>query len=240
MFIKKILDKPYRLMSIIGCVYIALTVTLNIFTRNSYEQSVLPFSKIITYASEGVSFFLCAITFFLYKKHFIYFTALEIMIFADLYSGRIYTAVFLSSILFIFLLFENKLSNRRRIFIYLIAEVAKLALVVPYGVRTFFEYIGIILFSLCSIGCFNLLFRHALQQTATETISLEDYKFTDRQKDCIKEIVVNNTTIKALAITWNVSESAIKKDLAHIYKVLGITGKADLKALFIGYKFQAK
>ena len=29
----------------------------------------------------------------------------------------------------------------------------------------------------------------------------------------------------------------IKKDLAHIYNVLGITGKADLKALFIGYKF---
>lgn len=28
-----------------------------------------------------------------------------------------------------------------------------------------------------------------------------------------------------------------KKDLAHIYDILGITGKADLKALFIGYKF---
>ena len=49
--------------------------------------------------------------------------------------------------------------------------------------------------------------------------------------------VVNNTTIKALAIDYNVSESAIKKDLSHIYTVLGITGKADLKALFIGYKF---
>ena len=52
--------------------------------------------------------------------------------------------------------------------------------------------------------------------------------------DVIKETVVNNTTIKALAITHNVSESAIKKDLSHIYSVLGITGKADLKALFPG------
>ncbi|MBO7135866.1 MAG: hypothetical protein J6V73_04480 [Spirochaetaceae bacterium] len=67
--------------------------------------------------------------------------------------------------------------------------------------------------------------------------SLDGYKFSDRQKDCIKEIVLNNTTIKALAISHNVSESAIKKDLSHIYDVLGITGKADLNALFIGYEF---
>ena len=68
-------------------------------------------------------------------------------------------------------------------------------------------------------------------------VRLEDYRLSDRQKDCIKEIVVNNTTIKALAINHNVSESAIKKDLSHIYTSLGITGKADLKALFIGYEF---
>jgi len=73
--------------------------------------------------------------------------------------------------------------------------------------------------------------------TEPPSVNLDDLKLTDRQKNCIKEIVLNNTTIKALAIDYNVSESAIKKDLAHIYKVLGITGKADLKALFIDYKF---
>ena len=90
---------------------------------------------------------------------------------------------------------------------------------------------------MCTIGCLNLLFRHAYDKKESGAVSLDDYKLSDRQKDCIKEIVVNNTTIKALAINHNVSESAIKKDLAHIYSVLGITGKADLKALFIGYKF---
>ncbi len=237
MILKRILDKPYRLMSVIGCIYIATTVLLNVFTKNPNEVSVLPYSKIISYVAEGIAFVLCAVTFFCYKKHFIYFTALEILCFASVYSGRVYTSVFLSAILFVFLLFENKLLTRLRIFIYLTLEFVKLLLVVPYGIRTFFEYMGIILFSLCSIGCFNLLFRHAYMQTAIKNISLDDYKFSDRQKDCIKEIVVNNTTIKALAITWNVSESAIKKDLAYIYKVLGLTGKADLKALFIGYKF---
>ena len=113
-------------------------------------------------------------------------------------------------------------------------EVAKIALVVPYGVKTFFEYAGIVLFSLCTIGCINLLFRHAYDKKDAGKISLDDYKFTERQKDCIRETVLNNTTIKALAITHKVSESAIKKDLSHIYSVLGITGKADLKALFIG------
>ena len=103
--------------------------------------------------------------------------------------------------------------------------------------RSFFEYVGISLFSLCTIGCLNLLFRHAYDKKESEPISLDDYKFSDRQKDCIKEIVLNNTTIKALAITHGVSESAIKKDLLHIYSVLGILGKADLKALFIGYEF---
>ena len=136
------------------------------------------------------------------------------------------------------MLLENRLVSRKKLALYIALEVAKLALVVPYGVKTFFEYIGIVLFSLCTIGCINLLFRHAYDKKDSGTIRLEDYKFTDRQIDCIKETVVNNTTIKALAITWKVSESAIKKDLSHIYSALGITGKADLKALFIGYKFE--
>ena len=97
---------------------------------------------------------------------------------------------------------------------------------------------GLSLFALCTISCINILFRHAYTQKDSKELSFEQLKLSDRQKDCIKEIVVNNTTIKALAITYNVSESAIKKDLAHIYKVLGITGKADLKALFIDYKFE--
>ena len=135
------------------------------------------------------------------------------------------------------MLFENRIASKRRLITYLVIEFAKLVLVVPYGVRTFFEYAGITLFSFCTIGCINLLFRHAYDKKDSDSITLDNYKFSDRQKDCIKEIVLNNTTIKALAITWNVSESAIKKDLSHIYSVLGITGKADLKALFIGYEF---
>jgi DNA-binding CsgD family transcriptional regulator len=144
----------------------------------------------------------------------------------------------MTSILFVLLLFEKRLASKRRLLLYLLLEVAKLALVIPYGVKTFFEYGGIALFSLCTIGCINLLFRHAYDKKDSGAINLDDYRLSDRQKNCIKEIVVNNTTIKALSIDYNVSESAIKKDLAHIYNVLGITGKADLKALFIGYEFK--
>ena len=134
-------------------------------------------------------------------------------------------------------MFEKTRISKANLIIYLVLEIIKLLLVIPYGVRSFLEYIGISLFSLCTIGCINLLFRHAYDKKDSGSISLDDYRLSDRQKNCIKEIVVNNTTIKALAIDYNVSESAIKKDLAHIYNVLGITGKADLKALFIGYKW---
>jgi DNA-binding CsgD family transcriptional regulator len=139
--------------------------------------------------------------------------------------------------MFVLMLLENRLVSKRKLTLYIALEILKVFLVVPYGAKTFFEYVGIVLFSLCTIGCLNLLFRHAYDKKDAVPVSLDDYKLSDRQKDCIKEIVVNNTTIKALAITHNVSESAIKKDLAHIYSVLGITGKADLKALFIGYNF---
>ena len=135
------------------------------------------------------------------------------------------------------MLWENKFVSKPKLIIYIALEVFKIILVVPYGVKTFFEYTGIILFSLCTIGCINLLFRHAYEKKDAGAINLDNYRFSDRQKDCIKEIVLNNTTIKALAINHKVSESAIKKDLSHIYNVLGITGKADLKALFIGYQF---
>ena len=238
MILKKLLDKPFRLMSIVGIVYLIIMFLLNFLTDFSYELSIMPYSKLVSYTAEGIALVLCICTFCLYNNHYFYYSALEILVFSNLYTGRIYTALFITSIMFILMLLENRLVSRKKLALYIALEVAKLALVVPYGVKTFFEYIGIVLFSLCTIGCINLLFRHAYDKKDSGTIRLEDYKFTDRQIDCIKETVVNNTTIKALAITWKVSESAIKKDLSHIYSALGITGKADLKALFIGYKFE--
>lgn len=234
---KSFLDKPFRLMSIVGFVYLVIMLLLNLLTDFSYELSIMPYSKVVSYTAEGLTLILCILTFCFYNNHFFYYAALEILVFSNLYTGRIYTALFITSIMFILMLLENRLVSKRKLTIYILLEILKVFLVVPYGVKTFFEYVGIVLFSLCTIGCINLLFRHAYDRKGSGTINLDDYKFTDRQKDCIKETVVNNTTIKALAITHNVSESAIKKDLAHIYNVLGITGKADLKALFIGYEF---
>lgn len=234
---KKLLDKPFRLMAIIGCIYILTMLFLNLFTGFSYELSIMPFSNIISYIASGIALVMFILTFIHYRNHWFYYAALELLVISNLYTGRIYSALFLGSILFVLLMLDNKLSSKRRLLPYLVLELLKLGLVFPYGVKTFFEYIGIVLFSLCTIGCINLLFRHAYDKKDSAKINLDDYKFTERQKNCIKETVVNNTTIKALAINHNVSESAIKKDLAHIYNVLGITGKADLKALFIGYEF---
>ena len=234
---KSFLDKPFRLMSIVGFVYLVIMLLLNLLTDFSYELSIMPYSKVVSYTAEVIALVLCVFTFCLYNNHYFYYAGLEILVFSYLYTGRIYTALFITSIMFILMLLENRLVSKRKLSLYIALEVLKVFLVVPYGVKTFFEYIGIVLFSLCTIGCINLLFRHAYDRKGSGTINLDAYKFTDRQLDCIKETVVNNTTIKALAITHNVSESAIKKDLAHIYNVLGITGKADLKALFIGYEF---
>ena len=234
---KKFLEKPFRLMAIVGCVYILAMVILSVFTDLPEENSPMPFANIVFFAASAIAFILCTLTFFLFEKHIFYYSALEILVFSNIYNGRIYTGLFLTAILFILLLLENRLSSKPRLSIYLVLEAIKLILVIPYGARSFFEYIGISLFSLCTIGCINLLFRHAYDKKDSGAINLDDYRLSDRQKNCIKEIVVNNTTIKALAIDYNVSESAIKKDLAHIYNVLGITGKADLKALFIGYEF---
>ena len=234
---KKFLDKPFRLMAGVGFIFLIATTVFTVLTDFYEPQDIMPFAVKISYAGKAIAMILCVLTVFFYNKHFLYYSALEILVFTNLYSGQIYTALFLSSILFILLLIENRLATRPRVIIYLALEIVKLALVIPYGARSFFEYLGITLFALATIGCINLLFRHAYDKKDATPVSLDDYKLSDRQKDCIKEIVVNNTTIKALAITHNVSESAIKKDLAHIYSVLGITGKADLKALFIGYEF---
>ena len=49
MIAKKLIDKPYRLMAVIGCVYLIIMGIVNGFTDFSYEQSVMPFSKIVSY-----------------------------------------------------------------------------------------------------------------------------------------------------------------------------------------------
>lgn len=235
--LEKIFEKPLRLVSIVGVVYIIINFALNLFTGFSYSGSIFPCADIVTYAAEGAALVLCLLTFFISGKNFLYYISIEVLVFSNLYDGKIYAALFLSSLLLVLLLTVNKVLPKKYILIYSIIELAKLGLVIPYGAGEFFNYVGLTLFSLCTIGCINLLFHHAYTRRDSDKLNLDDYKLSDRQKECIKEIVVNNTTIKALAITYNVSESAIKKDLAHIYKILGITGKADLKALFIDYKF---
>lgn len=235
--INSLFEKPYKLVSIIGFVYIMANIILNIAIGFSFDNAIYPFSEIITYSAQGIALIFCALTFFFYTKHFLYFISIEVLVFSNVYNGNIYSSLFLSSFLLVIILTENKTLSKRKVVIYGIMEIIKMLIIVPYGVTQFFNYVGLTLFSLCTIGCINLLFRHAYSRKENSTINMDDYKLSDRQKDCIKEIVVNNTTIKALSITYKVSESAIKKDLAHIYKVLGITGKSDLKALFIGYKF---
>lgn len=235
--INKLLNKPFKLISLIGCVYLIITIVLNIFTGYSFKNSYYPFSKLITFLAESIVLILFVITLFFNKSHYFYFAGIEILVFLNLYTGNIYTALFLSSVLLSLLLVERKSISGKNIAVYSSVELLKLIIVIPYGITELIYYIGLSLFTLCTIGCINLLFKHAYLRSDSPSINLNDYKFSDRQKNCIKEIVVNNTTIKALAINYKVSESAIKKDLAHIYKILGITGKADLKALFIGYKF---
>lgn len=233
----KLLDKPFRIISILGAVFLAVLLVLNAFTDYAYRASIYPYAQIVTIAVQAVVFFLAVVSFFFYSCHYIYYAGIELLVFQELYVGSIYTALFLSSFMLAMLLADRKIVSVKNIIIYVVLEVLKVVVIIPYGAQLFFYYIGLNLFALSTIGCINLLFRHAYEKKDQAQLNLDSLKLSSRQKDCIKEIVLNNTTIKELAINHNISESAIKKDLAQIYKVLGITGKADLKALFIDYQF---
>lgn len=230
--------KPFRFVSIVGCIYLIISIILNVLTGFVSEGSVYPYADLVSLIVEGIALVLFVFTIIFYNKHYIFYFTLELLVFLNLYANNVYISLFLSSLLLVLILTEYDYIPPVKITVFIVLEIVKCCLVIPYGAPEFFRYVGLTLFAFCAIGFINLLFHHAYTKNDTTSISLDDYKFTDRQKDCIKEVVLNNTTIKALAITHKVSESAIKKDLATIYDVLGITGKADLKALFIGYKFE--
>ena len=105
---KKFLDKPFRLMALIGCIYLIAMLLLNVFTDFSYELSIMPFSRLISYSAQGMALLLCILSFFLYTHHSVYYIALETLTISYLYTGRIYTALFLTAILFVLLLLENR------------------------------------------------------------------------------------------------------------------------------------
>lgn len=235
--IKKLFDNPFRLLSAVGSFFLLVLLIVNVITGFGYKDCIYPYGRIVSIACESVGLVLCCMSFFLDSRHYLYYGAIELLVFQNLYTGNVYTSLFLSSILLVLLLAERSVIKVKNIAVYSLLEVVKIFIIVPYGITEFFYYIGLSLFALCTIGCINLLFRHAYAQKDNSNINLEEYKLSDRQKECIKEVVLHNTTIKELALTHNVSESAIKKDLAKSYKVLGITGKADLKALFIDHKF---
>ena len=106
---KSFLDKPFRLMSIVGFVYLVIMLLLNLLTDFSYELSIMPYSRIVSYSAEGLALLFCILTFCFYNKHFFYYIALEILVFSNLYTGRIYTALFITSIMFILMLLESML-----------------------------------------------------------------------------------------------------------------------------------
>lgn len=235
--LEKLYRNPFRLMSITGCIYLLISIISNFLTDFSYKDSIYPYAKLISITVEGLVLVVLALSIFFYSKHVLLYTGIELLVFLNIYTNNIYIALFLSSLVLVFILIDNIQITLLMIICYILAEIVKLGMIIPYGASNFLRYFGLTLFALCSIGCINLLFHHAYTKNETEKLNLDDYRFSDRQKDCIKEVVVNNTTIKELAINHNISESAIKKDLAHIYDTFGITGKADLKALFIGYDF---
>lgn len=235
--ISNLMKKPFRLIAVIGLIYLVMTITVNFLFGFSYRNSINPYSDIVSLTLEGMAAVLFALAFKFHTVHLFYYAGIELMVFEHLYTAEIYSALFLSSLLFVLIMTENRKITGRHIVLALFLEILKLCLVIPYGTSEFFNYLGLNLFAMCTIGCINLVLKYAWSKKQDDGLNLDELKLTDRQKDCIKEIVLNNTTIKALAINHNISESAIKKDLAHIYRVLGVTGKADLKALFIGYRF---
>ena len=117
---KSFLDKPFRLMSIVGFVYLVIMLLLNLLTDFSYELSIMPYSRIVSYSAEGLALLFCILTFCFYNKHFFYYIALEILVFSNLYTGRIYTALFITSIMFILMLLENRLVSKRKLSLYIL------------------------------------------------------------------------------------------------------------------------
>ena len=81
---KKILDKPFRLMAIIGCVYILTMLFLNFFTGFSYEQSIMPFSSLVSYLAYGIALVMSILTFFMHRNHLFYYIGLEVLVFSNL------------------------------------------------------------------------------------------------------------------------------------------------------------
>lgn len=233
----KLLEKPYKLLSITGTAFAAALIVLNLISGYFTEGSVFPYAKAAVIAAEAASLVLFILSFIFSSSHVFYYSALELLVLHCLYAGKSYTALFLSSLLLALLMTDKILNRRLYLIIYTAQEILKAALVLPSGTTEFLYYAALDIFSICTICCINLLFHHVYDSRNTSRLDLESLKLTDRQKDCIKEIVLNNTTIKELAINHKVSESAIKKDLGTIYSTLGITGKADLKALFIDYRF---
>ena len=72
-------------MSIVGFAYLVIMLLLNVLTDFSYELSIMPYSKIVSYTAESLALVLCVLTFCLYNNHYFYYAALEILVFSNLY-----------------------------------------------------------------------------------------------------------------------------------------------------------
>ncbi len=240
----KLKKTAYFYMAMSGLISLAILILMTLFQDYSFLEELATPVKIIELGLYSFSFILTLVSFFFPHRQVLYYIVLASLILWDIIKGEEITAILLFLILVALLIAHGFFYKNTiyRVIAILLTWIAMFVAIVLLNNTDLIRIMYFCIISFFSLGAFTtitILLKPVIQDKVTDKItdSNDIYKsrikkLTHRQTVCINYILNGDLQYKEIANDLNISISTVKKEVATIYKLFGVTSKIELRALF--------
>lgn len=242
-------------MGFCGMVALATGTILNIVFGSNYPDSLIPHTSVVTPVVNGACTVLAMVYVFFPLNKCLLMVILGIQCVYDVLTGFDILGLFLFMFINLLLFCGGwyKVELRRKVTSMFCGWLIVLLTLIPFGVERFVFAAVLTVFMLATFNCIYhlltdklsglLLDMESIQGKAKislpasgSTLNLYELGFTERQCGCVDACLRGGISYRMLADKYNVSESAIKKDMSFLYRFFGVPNREMLRLLLTQYK----
>ena len=247
--------RSFRFLGFCGVLALATGTLLNIVFGSNYPDSVVPHTSVVTPVVNGVCTVLAVVYVFFPLNRCLLMVILGIQCVYDVLTGFDILGLFLFMFINLLLFCDGwyKVEPRRKVICMLCGWLLTLFALIPFGIERFVFTIVLTIFMLATFNCIYhlltdklsglLLDMESIQGRAKvslpppgSTLNLYELGLTERQCGCVDACLRGGISYRMLADRYNVSESAIKKDMSFLYRFFGVPNRELLRLLLTQYK----
>ncbi len=246
---------PFRILALSGCVTAGVEIVFNLISGADVAESIIPHTSTVSIWINGLSLIIGII--FIFNPHWflllysILFVQSLFLVFIGFEAVGIFMYVFLNMLLFCKGFFKTYF-RLKIAFSFGIWGLVLFSLISFGWNRVCFGAV-ISIFVFCIYMCIYYLLKDEISYflpginiSKTESacvlpekgssLCLQELGLTERQCGCIKACLKGSESYKEIGERYCVSESAIKKEMADLFRFFGVKNREMLRILLSQYK----